>query len=175
MTEPIFDPSYWKKRLQDAPDTNPHHAIMICDIDRWKKAEEIHRKILKSHINPNDNILDVGCAWGRLLHLMPTTWRGDYLGIDLSPEFIAKAKDEHPDCDFAVRNVLEIEKELKAQSTQLGIARPRFDWAICVSIRDMVITNLGEAAWNYMLVEIKKVAEQVLILEYTEIDKGEIL
>lgn len=171
MVEPILDPAYWKRRLETAPDRNPHHAIMVVDDGTWKRIESRHRLILAEWIKPNDSILDAGCGYGRLLHLLPTTWRGDYLGVDLSPDFIAKAQAEHPDCDFTVGELVNIRNVVKAHykdNVKQSLERPSFDWAICLSIKDMTITNTSEANWIAIRDRLKKVAKGVMVLEYDE-------
>lgn len=175
MVEPILDPEYWKKRLDTAPSGNPHHAIMITDIQTWARIETIHRDILAEWIKPEDAILDAGCGYGRLLSLMPTSWKGDYLGVDLSPDFIAKAKLEHRKFSFTVGELVNIRNVVKAhykENVKDFLERPLFDWAICLSIRQMTIANTSEDNWLAIQRNLLKVAKSVMILEYDEDSKG---
>lgn len=163
MVEPILNPKYWAKRLDEAPDTNPHHAIMICDIDEWNRIAKQHREVLANVISPKMSVVDIGCGWGRLLELMPSDWTGDYLGIDHCPEFVEMAREKH-NRSFVVSNIFEG-----------GSSFPIFDIAVCLSIQLMVIENLGVVAWNKLYVRLKTLAKKILILEYEENDTGVLL
>jgi len=173
MVEPISDPAYWRDRLACYNASNPHHIIMKMDIDEWGKIESVHRLLLAQLLKPNDSILDAGCGYGRLLRLMPTTWRGEYLGVDLSPDFIELARKEHPDCDFVVGRLDDLSRIAYVPNQDNPLKK--FDWCVCVSIREMVIKNEGESSWTSKLAQMRKISKRVLILEYNVNDKGEIL
>lgn len=168
MTEPILDTSYWANRLKKAPADALHHAIFRCPTSRWLQIEEKHRKILAEEIGLYDKIIDVGCGWGRLLTLLPKDWRGAYLGVDISPDFIDLARSKWPGKTFVVGDIRNWERSW-------GIFEPiKFDWAIMISIRPMVIRNLGEKAWEEMEKELRKFSKQLLYLEYDPNDEGSI-
>lgn len=161
----IFDQNYWRDRLTEAG--QEHHAIYLCTPDVWGKIAATHKKILSGLISENDSVIDAGCAWGRLLSLMPENWRGDYLGVDLSPDFIELAKRSNParSGQFEVGDIRHLS----------SIARVRYDWAVLISIKQMVLDNAGQGAWSRMETELRTVADRVLILEYDEDDEGEVL
>lgn len=161
MTEPILSPDYWRQRLEQAKEL--HQAVFRCPLDRWQRIEARHRKLLSDLILPHDSILDAGCGWGRLLTLLPKDWDGRYLGVDLSPDFVALAQQTHPRKEFVVGDL----RRLDFPDT--------FDWAVCISIRPMMKRNLGEDVWNLMEQELIRVSRRVLFLEYDEEDKGDIL
>lgn len=161
MSEPIDRPEYWRKRLHDADDR--HHAIFRCPLDRWQRIEDKHRSILARHIRPGDSVLDAGCGWGRLLSLMPSFWHGRYLGVDLSPDFVALADTEHPQHLFSVADLRD-----------LSHIRTPFHWAVLISVRPMVRRNMGEAEWGKMERELRRVASRLLFLEYDETDEGNV-
>lgn len=53
------------------------------------------------------SILDVGCGVGHFSRwLNEREYRGDYLGIDLLPEMVARARKAHPDTRFEVADIL---------------------------------------------------------------------
>ena len=54
-------------------------------------------------VKPGERILDLGCGTGDLAKLI---WEhgADVLGIDASPDMIAKAKAKYPELDFSVAN-----------------------------------------------------------------------
>lgn len=166
MSELISDPRYWARRLREANRRGEiHHAVFKCPLDRWRRIEAKHREILSRLIGSNDSVLDCGCGWGRLLTLMPEGWIGKYLGFDLSPSFTDLAKVEHPGRAFAVCDMRDM--------GPLWIESP-FDWAVLISVRPMVIRNLGAEEWAKMESEIRRVADRLLYLEYDENDEGKV-
>lgn len=164
MTLPVSDPAFWKGRLIGAPKGSPHHAVFVCPTDRWQRIEAKHREILARTVGPLDSVLDAGCGWGRLLTLLPEAWVGDYRGVDASPDFVRLAEATYPDKGFIVGDL----RALPWAWTGL------FDWAILVSIRPMIRRNLGDAEWDKMEAELRRVAKRLLYLEYDENDEGSI-
>lgn len=162
--QPILDPEYWNGRYAKALTSGEdfHKSIFICRKDVWERIEKQHKKVLKKCINKDDSILDVGCGYGRLLTLLPSKWRGEYKGIDLCPRFIDLAKINHPERanSFYVENVEQLTEEV------------RYDWAIMISFRPMIIRNLGSEVWDKYQQKIYKVSKRVLFLEYSEDDNG---
>jgi len=158
--EPILDPAYWKERLDTAAQL--HHAIMKCPLEKWQRIEAKHREILKRVVQPDDRVLDAGAGYGRLLTLMPDHWRGPYHGVDLSPDFIAKAKADYPERDFRVGSIMD------------RIDVPPCDLAVLISIRPMIVRNLSQEAWEMAEVNLQLVAKRLLFLEYDETSEGEI-
>ena len=166
MSEPILDPAYWEQRLRTA--TELHHSVFRCDLARWQRIEAKHREILTRHIKPNDAILDAGCGYGRLLTLLPAKWCGPYLGVDLSPALIAKARELHPRralnhflvCDLRHIDVFDIPAT--------------WDYAVLISVRPMVRRNCGNEVWAEMERELRRVAKRLCYLEYDELDEGSV-
>ena len=163
MTEPILNPRYWGLRLKRASER--HQAIFRCPIDRWKRIEEKHKKILAETIHCQDSILDAGCGWGRLLELLPENWEGTYLGIDIAPDFIDLALGQYNYHSFIVGDL---------RSLPNWISDKFYGWAILISMRPMVIRNLGQGQWDKMESEIRRVSRKLLYLEYDENDNGSI-
>lgn len=170
MSEPILDPEYWKERLKDAEDHGAlHRAVFLCPDYRWMRIEAAHRNILAATIKPNESILDVGCGYGRLLTLMPEDWQGNYMGIDLAPSLIEKAKTLHPHRGFMVDDIL---------APKLGQIDEEYDlsysWAVMISIRPMMRRELGEDKWAIAEANIRKLAQRLLYLEYDPDDGGSV-
>jgi hypothetical protein len=163
--ELIFDPNYWKRRLREANER--HQAIFKCPKDQWEAIENKHREILKRHIMPHDSILDAGCAWGRLLTLLPKEWVGDYLGVDLSPDFIELARKEHP------AHIFEI-GDLRYLSSGV-LVKKVYDWAVLISIRPMIKRHQGEEVWQEIEDRLPTVADKILLLEYDVSDEGYVI
>lgn len=157
--EPIQDPNYWKQRLVQSQRIGQlHQAVFRCSLERWRRIEAKHRKILARVIQDETSILDVGCGWGRLLDLMPEWWKGKYLGVDICAEFIAFARQRNPGREFRCCRIEEIEDKV--------------DLAVLVSFRSMVLRNQGQQAWEVMDKVLLSTAKQRLYLEYDEYDEG---
>ena len=61
------------------------------------------------------SLLDVGCGIGHLIDfLIPRGFQGEYLGIDLLPEMVAKAAKRHPACRFAAADLFGGDEALRA-------------------------------------------------------------
>ena len=163
MAEPILDPTYWRRRLLQARHGGCiHHAIFKHPLDSWRRIEERHRHILAKHVGPCQSVLDAGCGWGRLLTLMPPTWRGVYVGVDISPDFIAMAEEQHPDRSFLCADLRTWQKS----------GPLIFDWAVMISMRPMIKRNLGDVEWGIIEGNVRRVAAKILYLEYDERDEG---
>ncbi len=169
MSEPILDPGYWKARLESATRADAiHHAIFRCPLAHWEAIEAKHRLILANAIGLHESVLDVGCGYGRLLRLLPKCWRGDYAGLDLSPDFIRLAQLFHPDRKFLVARADEAHEALD------DCGFNRFDWAVLISFRPMVKRNLGDDAWAAAERSVRQCAKKLLFLEYDPNDEGSI-
>jgi cyclopropane fatty-acyl-phospholipid synthase-like methyltransferase len=165
LPDPILNPEFWSKRLDEARHTELHHALFKCPRDRWERIEAKHREILKEKIGDGESVLDAGCAWGRLLTLLPPGWRGRYLGIDLSPEFVTMARLNNPGRAFVCGEMGDV-------LASLAEAGERFDWAVLVSMRSMIRRNLGGEAWDEIERRLERICRRLLFLEYDEADPG---
>jgi SAM-dependent methyltransferase len=172
MSEPIFDPEYWRGRLAAAsgPGNDLHRAVYLTSLEEWVAIEDRHREILKRYVGRTDNILDAGCGWGRLLRLLPTDWEGEYDGVDLCRDFLEMAVHQSfPPLPFPRERVRFHCGDLRNLSP---FPRRRFDLAVLVSIRPMVIRNVGIQEWDQMERELRRVARRLLFLEYKSDDEG---
>ena len=132
------------------------HLAVWCSPRRWLlHHSRRHALILEKLIEPHHSVLDAGCGYGRLLEIMPSSWKGYYLGVDLCPEFIDLARRRHPGREFMVADLRD-----------LSAVRRRFDWAVLVSIKYTLIGNAGEVVWQQAEDEIKRVADRLLFLEW---------
>jgi ubiquinone/menaquinone biosynthesis C-methylase UbiE len=161
--KPIFTSEFWSERLRTAKE--PHHAVFVCPKARWDAIAANHRKILARHVNPDDKVFEAACGWGRLLDLMPADWRGNYLGVDLSPDFIALAGRKYPGKSFLVGDLRALPE----------IWSGLFDWAVMISLRGMVIREAGAAEWDAIERELRRVAKRLLVLEYDENEEGTVI
>lgn len=164
VKEPVCDPAYWAGRLETAGQR--HHAIFKCPLDRWQRIEARHRVILSLHVKENDSVMDAGCGYGRLLTLLPPTWRGRYWGVDVSPDFVALADKTYPDREFTVADLTHRYKPGRLPPV------PEFDWCVLISIRPMLLRNCGVDKWERFRANCKAFAKKLLYLEYDEEDAG---
>jgi ubiquinone/menaquinone biosynthesis C-methylase UbiE len=71
--------------------------------------------------DPPGRLIDLGCGTGRLAR--PFLDRGfHYLGVDLSDEMLAAAREANPDAEFRKANLVDLD----------GILDASFDWAACL-------------------------------------------
>lgn len=160
----VFDPNFWKERWEANKDGEPHRAVFHCSIGQFQAIEETHRRILAELVQPNDKILDAGCGYGRLLTLLPENWHGEYLGVDISYDLLEEAVRRHP-----TRTFLHV-----SLKNMQDVSNKYFDWAVLISIRQMIIGQVGEEDWRDINRELVRTCKRILYLEYDVNDKGEI-
>lgn len=149
MSKPVDKEEFWRYRIEEAEKTRLHYSVYISNDALWKEIETAHKEILEPY--KDKYVLDAGCGYGR-----SSEWFINYVGVDFSPDFIAKAQELYPDKNF-------IQADLK----DLPFGDDEFDMAFCISIKEMIAANLGGEVWEKMEKELKRVAKEVLILEYT--------
>jgi len=149
MSLPVSTPEFWKKRIEDSNKYGDiHHSVYISRMELWKEIESAHMEVLKTY--KDARVLDAGCGYGRC-----APWFSNYTGVDNSPDLLAIARKEHPDKTF-----------IGADLALLPFKDKEFDMAFCISIKGMIIGNLGGEVWEPMEKELLRVAKEVLILEY---------
>lgn len=147
MSKPIDQHSFWKERIDNA--TVEHYSVYICPESTWEDINKCHLETMQEHLK--GKILDAGCGYGRWSQHFD-----DYVGVDFSPDFIELAKKKYPGKTF-----------LQADLRELPFYDKEFDWAVCVSIRNMIIGNMGNEEWKKMEDELRRVSKNILLLEYT--------
>ena len=154
MQKPVDKIEFWKQRIDTAQ--KEHYSVYVAGDNLWEAIRLIHQEIIDDHIKDTDRVLDAGCGYGR--------WSphfDNYVGVDFSPDFIVKAKKKYPEKEFMVADLKD-----------LPFKKKEFDWAIVVSIKEMIRDNCGQEAWDKMEKELKRVSKNVLILEYGDYDKN---
>jgi SAM-dependent methyltransferase len=155
----IFTPEFWRARIDTAEARGePHRAVFRTTLDKWGDIEAAHRHILAEHVTERTSIIDVGCGYGRLLTLLPEKWIGAYHGVDLSPDFVAAAREKH-------RRLFEVHDFRDRLPVHSSV---RYNLAVCCSVRGMVVREAGQDVWGVMEANIRKVAGKILYLEYTQ-------
>ena len=141
---------FWKKRIDTAPKDKEHFSVYVTTNKNWDKIEIEHSKIIKKECI--GKTLDAGCGYGRLAPLID-----EYVGVDFSSDFIDIAKKKYPNKTFVVGDLIS-----------LPFKDNEFDCAVCSSIKQMIIGNLGIDVWNSMEKELLRVARKLVILEYPQ-------
>lgn len=156
MKKPIQEQSFWDKRIQEAINANQLRlSVFRTSEDKWRDINIDHKRILERNLSSGDVVLDAGCAYGRLSEFMPQDV--DYIGVDQCQQFIQMAKDLYPSGNFHTGDLCD-----------LGFSDNQFDWAVCVSVMDMVIENSGMEKWREIQAELLRVSRNgILSLEYT--------
>jgi len=159
MAKPVDSIEFWKERIETADKES--HSVYVTSQEDWNEINRVHSMIIEKNIPRNSNVLDAGCGYGRAVEFL-TKMR--YTGVDFSPDFIKKARKKYPEYTFK-----------KASLKKLPFKKKEFDWAVCISMKRMIVDNLGLNEWVTMQQELKRVAEKILILEYTNPGKYEII
>lgn len=158
--DPIDTTEFWKDRIEDAEMRGMlHRSVYIVNPQVWERISDVHQRICDELIKPTDKVLDAGCGYGRI-----ASWFKKYTGVDFSQDFIDRAKATYPKKKF-----------VQADFRVLPFKDKEFDWAICISIKEMYIGRKGQEAWQEIEQELKRVAKKVLILEYVNPEKYDVI
>jgi ubiquinone/menaquinone biosynthesis C-methylase UbiE len=161
MGKPIDKAQFWADRIEVASKSREHYSVYITSQGDWDNINKTHEEIIAQEIPENSKVLDAGCGYGRMSeHFFPQ----NYTGVDFSIDFVRMAMKKYPEYRF-----------IQANLKDLPFSDKEFDVAMCVSIKRMVRDNLGDAEWDLMLNELKRVAKKVLILEYEDAKEVEVL
>lgn len=158
---PVFDPDYWRTRIAEAG-SRVRDAVYAnaCDA-RWDEIDALWRAALARHVAADTAILDVGCGYGRLLDLMPSWWRGHYLGLDLSVEFVQLARKKLPAVKGPGRAVEFLVWDMREPIRNMPYT---YDLAVCGMVRGMVRAAAPDV-WPVIEENVKRCAKNVLYLE----------
>lgn len=152
----VLTPEFWRKRLLTAHATGRglFSAIYDTDPETWNGIQNKTAGLLQRYVEPGSSVIDIGCGYGAIFELIPPNV--SYVGIDVSPDLVEIAQLRYPDGRFLVADVTS-----KTQFTS-----SQFDYAICRSIKSMILLYVGQYVWKLMLTEIMRIAKKVLIIDY---------
>ena len=150
--KPIYSPHFWRARIDASAGEIRRSVYRGVGPAEWDAVNAAHALILST---VSGSVLDCGCGYGALVPLLPQAVT-DYLGVDLSPDFVAMAAGAYPGRRFQVA-------DLRALPLHSG----QFDLAVCRSIEGMVVENCGAEDWLRMQREILRVADAILLLSYS--------
>lgn len=156
----IFDIQFWTERLDYAKGAGQLEQAIGRGFEFGAKIDPVHRVIIEKEIKPIDKVLDIGCGYGRTAH-----WFKDeqYTGIDFVPEFIEIAKELHPNKIFQVMDVRQL----------FPFKDKSFDWGVLISMKGMIIREMGQEVWDGIQKELSRICKKLLILEYGNNQKEE--
>ena len=163
MVDDVLNPRFWKDRIEKYDRFSIQSIYEGVSHEQWDSWAACHRSILNGLIQPNDSVLDVGCSYGRVLDLLPSNWKGKYVGIDVSPDYIEGARLLHPNKEFYAADIRHWE--------YLG---ELFDWTIMLSFKYMIIRNSGQSLWDEIEHKVKAISNKLLFLEFDVTDTGTI-
>lgn len=150
-TLPVSDEKFWKDRIDFARKNGKFHfSVYLARQTLWDDIYTKHVEILSKETKPTDRVLDAGCGYGRMSPL----W-GNYTGVDLSPDLLEEARKLYPSKNFMLGNL-----------KSLPFKDKEFDVSFCISIKQMIVGNLGEPEWKLMEKELLRVSKKLILLEY---------
>ena len=159
MKVKVDNPLFWSRRLSLVNrDDWRFLAVWHTSMQVWCETLDVHREVLESVIPEGKayTLLDAGCGQGHLVDAMAGRPLIKYYGIDISPEFISLAQQDHPKHSFQIGDL-----------RRLDFPDHYFDFAVARSVEGMVCEGLGYAAWKAMEDELLRVSKQVILLNYT--------
>jgi len=66
-----------------------------------------YRETIVQWVTPPDTVLEIGCAWGTTTTLIAAQCH-KVIGTDISPEVIARAREQHPHLRFEVLDAYDV-------------------------------------------------------------------
>lgn len=159
MNEPVDRPDYWRERISRCKG-ELHRVMFEGSLSLVSRMEYEDRLVLEKAVTPDTSILDCGCGYGRLLYLLPGWWRGSYVGVDISPEFLNLARTFHPGRTFLQMDL----RDLRGLDDQ-GVT---YDLGVVSWVKNMIEVHLGAQVWRKMELEIRKRTKDVLFLREPE-------
>lgn len=152
---PVSDIAFWKERLETAKKNGHlHYSVYLVNPTKWQQIYDAHQTILQKEITTSGKVLDAGCGFGRMAPLFDPKL---YTGVDISPHLLTIARQDNSSYKFMQENL-----------KYLPFKDKEFDFAFCISIRQMILGNLGIEEWQTIENELKRVANKVILLEYEE-------
>lgn len=159
MSKPVDKIDFWKERIDQAKNNNEmHYSVFIANKNVWKDLNTKHQAIFGKEIKQSDSVIDLGCGYGRSSEMIECK---RYVGVDFSPDFIAEAQKRYSNKEFVLSSL-----------NMLPFRDKEFDVGFMVSVKAMIVNNLGEEVWKPMQKECKRVCKKLLILEYGGGDLG---
>lgn len=92
-------PEHYERLLAEHGDT-PRGADYRDEASQVLRFRRLDRLVLGHDVG---SVCDLGCGYGAYLdHLEAAAWSGSYVGVDVTPGMIDRARTRHPDVRFEV-------------------------------------------------------------------------
>lgn len=120
----------------------------------WLKGKQNFRFEIVSQIGSfnNTSVLDVGCGFGDFYgFLKKKKFNGDYLGVDINPQFIEIAEKKFPKINFEVRDIQKNKLEKK------------FDWVVAIGITNHATTY---PHIKKMIEEMFRISKKGIVIDF---------
>lgn len=128
-----------KRRRDHWNDRALRYATDAERVDQTARSQRARFSTVDPLLFPGCSILDVGCGVGDLYgYLVDRGARFAYLGVDLAPRMIERAREKYPAGCFEVDDILEWE------------ARPRFDLVVGISIHSDPVPRASEILYRIL-------------------------
>ena len=147
IEHPFCTPEFWRKRIKESKTLRD----AIQGVSDWDATLKGHKVILDKFIK--GRVFDAGCGYGRIIEYLPDTVT-DYVGMDITPEFIEEAKRRYPEHRFKLGDI-----------RRTTFYNKEFDWAIAIGMAN------DNRPWHEMEKELIRVAKNVLLLWLSKPDK----
>lgn len=155
MRRKVENEDFWDDRISVAKRKGLiHYSIYEAPLQLWQAMEERHKRIILENVGISKSILDIACGYGRFARYFN---QNSYVGVDFSKSFIQLAEESNPDYKF-VQSRLEC----------LPFDDYQFEWGFGVSIRAMIIREMGKESWLVMEKELRRVCKNLIFLEYSD-------
>lgn len=175
--KPVSTPEFWRGRILTALATGKELHTIIYDTDygNWQEIQSHTRSKFADLLVGGERILDAGCGYGALFETVPRIPRRsrrsrrsaravEYMGVDISQDLIDLGRIRNPAADLQVGDL-----------RSLSFSDQSFTYAVCRSIRGMIIDNLGLDEWQLIVKELLRVAKQLILIEYNDPGKWRIV
>lgn len=158
MSEYKFtDKEFWIERIKKY-NGNLYDAVQVGGV-QWDVIEAYHKSVFKEHLK--GRVLDVGCGWGRASKLMPQTVT-EYIGIDISPEFIKEAEKKFPGLMFLV-----------GDARKLPFKDKEFDWTVAIGMGGHEESGISDF-FKQIKSEMERVSKKTMVMWLSKIGQYDI-
>jgi len=155
MRRQVEDEEFWDDRIGVAKSRGfIHHSIYEAPPQLWQAMEERHKRIIIENVDTSKPVLDVACGYGRFAKYFDSN---SYTGVDFSKSFIELAEESNPDHKF-----------VQSRIEELPFEDHQFEWGFGVSIKAMIIREMGQDSWDAMEKELRRVCKNLIFLEYSD-------
>ena len=148
------DADFWIGRVAAAKKINdPYHCVYRSGPAEWKRIRDNRLSIIEQYVQPEDKVLDAGCAFGWLSQFIPNP----YVGVDQTPALLEYGRELYPDI-----------KLVNSRLQQLPFKDNEFDWVLCSCVKQGIVQGeelgmMEKGRWQTIESEFLRVAKSAII------------